>query len=116
MTEFKEGFMGVEKEEVRNLYLVYGDTDELVAANVNLDKAFHEMNRYLDKVNFKSYYVRTWDASKDFDRRMVMDFGSHYKFFHWANGPRVKSSKEPKLTYEQMEKNFIERDEANERE
>jgi hypothetical protein len=29
-----------------------------------------------------------------------MDFGSHYKFFHWADGPR----KEPKPTYEQFAK------------
>jgi hypothetical protein len=31
---------------------------------------------------------------------MIMDFGSHYKFFHWTDRPR----KEPKPTYEQFAK------------
>lgn len=106
MTTFKEGFFGKFEDEKRNLYLVYGDTDELIKANISLDEAFHEMNQYLDGVNFKSYYVRTWDASKAHDRRMVMDFGSHYKFFHWANGPRIK---EPRPTYEEFEKTVFKR-------
>lgn len=112
--KLKEGYIGVFEKERRNLYLVYGDKDELIAANVNFDEACHAMNEYLNKVNFESYYIRTWDANKDFDRRMIMDFGSHYKFFHWANGPRIKSSKEPRLTYKQMEKNFVGRSKENE--
>ena len=100
MTNFKEGFFGKFEEEKRNLYLVYGDTEELIKENVSLDEAFHEMNQYLDKVNFKSYYIRTWDASKGLENCMIMDFGSHYKFFHWADRPR----KEPKPTYEQFAK------------
>ena len=111
MSEFKEGFFGKFKDEKRNLYLVYGDTDELIKAGVSLDEAFHEMNQYLDKVNFKSYYVRTWDGSKDFDRRMIMDFGSHYKFFHWANGPRIKESRP---TYEEFEKVALKGDNKDE--
>lgn len=107
MTTFKEGFIGKEKEEVRNLYLVYGDEEELVAVNVTRDEAFKEMNHYLDKVNFKSYYVRTWDGSQGTDdRRMIMDFGSHYKFFHWANQSTKKTTKEPKLTYEEMKNKY----------
>lgn len=86
MTKFKEGYIGKEVEEKRNLYLISGETEELIATNLTLNEAFAEMNRYLDKVNFKSYYVRTWDGSQGADdRRMIMDFGSHYKFFHWAN-------------------------------
>ena len=54
MSEFKEGFFGKFKDEKRNLYLVYGETDELIKTGVSLDEAFHEMNQYLDKVNFKS--------------------------------------------------------------
>lgn len=104
MCKFKEGYIGQFEDEKRNLYLVYDDSEELIAAHISLEEAYREINRYLKKVNFRSYYLRSWDASKEHDRRMVMDFGSYYKFFHWANGPRIKKSvcKESKPTYTTM--------------
>lgn len=84
----KEGYINKFEDEKRNLYLYYSGASELVAENVTLDEAYHAMNTYLDKVNFKTYYTRAWDGSDETTSRMIMDFGSHFKFFHWADKPK----------------------------
>lgn len=83
----KEGYLGLLEDEKRNLYLYYSGASELVAENLTLNEALQRMNDYLDKVNFKTYYTRAWDGSDETTRRMILDFGSHFKFFHWATGP-----------------------------
>ena len=112
----KEGYINKFEDEKRNLYLYYSGASELVAENVTLDEAYRVMNTYLDKVNFKTYYTRAWDGSDEDTSRMIMDFGSHFKFFHWATMPEGElvaerafhgtpnRTLEPRPTYETLKR------------
>lgn len=112
----KEGYLGLLEDEKRNLYLYYSGASELVAENLTLNEALQRMNDYLDKVNFKTYYTRAWDGSDETTRRMILDFGSHFKFFHWATAPEGElvaerafhgtpsRTLEPRPTYETLKR------------
>lgn len=52
--------------------------NERVIAEVNdVNEALHEINKFLDEHNFKSYYTRTWHENN----RVIMDVGSWSEFF-----------------------------------
>ena len=111
--KMKDGYLGVPEDERRNLYLYYSDASELVAENLTMTQLYDEINRYLDGVNFKSYYLRAWNGKDENKPKLIIDFGSHFKFFHWTNHPEgdlvperafhgPAYGKEPKPTYETL--------------
>ena len=111
--KMKDGYLGVPEDERRNLYLYYSGASELVAENLTMTQLYDEINRYLDGVNFKSYYLRAWNGKDENKPKLIIDFGSHFKFFHWTNHPEgdlvperafhgPAYGKEPKPTYETL--------------
>ena len=111
--KMKDGYLGVPEDERRNLYLYYSGASELVAENLTMTQLYDEINRYLDGVNFKSYYLRAWNDKDENKPKLIIDFGSHFKFFHWTNHPEddlvperafhgPAYGKEPKPTYETL--------------
>lgn len=56
-----------------------GTTDELVAEFSTYSELIKAINDYLKKLGIKPDYFR-WVGLKD--DRMMIDFGSHYKFFY----------------------------------
>ena len=64
--------------------------ERLIAEPANREEVNKEINKFLEDHNFKSYYVRAWEA----DGRLILDVGSHTEFFilegmsfeKWSNG------------------------------
>ena len=68
--------------EKRNLYFIRSNGEyKLLAENVNNSQARMKINQFLDKHNFKSYYVRYWNTADG----TMYDVGSHTEFFLWGN-------------------------------
>lgn len=43
------------------------------------ENVWRMINEYLDKINYKSYYLRRWKEAGDIT---VIDYGSHTQFFY----------------------------------
>lgn len=103
MTKIKDGYISQFEDEKRNLYLFDGKESEVIEEHLSIEDALQAIGKYLKHFNIKSYYMRMWESStRD---RVIIDFGSYFKFFHWANAP-ISLAKEPKLSIEQMAKNI----------
>ena len=51
--------------------------ERLIAEPANREEVNKEINKFLEDHNFKSYYIRVWEA----DGRLILDVGSHTEFF-----------------------------------
>ena len=67
--------------EKRNLYFIdcHGYY-ELMDKNVTERTARIQIQAFLDKHNFRSYYTRSWNT----DEGTMYDVGSHSEFFLWG--------------------------------
>lgn len=55
----------------------YKGKEKLIATPQDYDDLWHEIHKYLDKMNFKSYYTRIINRNEEFK----IDYGSHTEFF-----------------------------------
>ena len=68
--------------ETRNLYFQRSNGEHrLLATDVTEEEAHKEMQKFMDKHNFKSYYTRSWEK----DGVKWYDVGSWSEFFKWTN-------------------------------
>ncbi len=68
--------------EIRNLYFKRSNGEHiLLAPNVTEREAIVEMQNFMHKNNFTSYYTRTWEE----DGVKWYDVGSWTEFFKWAD-------------------------------
>ena len=68
--------------ETRNLYFQRSNGEHrLLVTDVTEEEAHKEMQKFMDKHNFKSYYTRSWEK----DGVKWYDVGSWSEFFKWTN-------------------------------
>lgn len=69
-------------EEKRNLYFKRSNGEIiLLASNIGKEEVYQEIQKFLDKHHYKSYYTREWEC----DGVRHYDVGSHTEFFLWTN-------------------------------
>lgn len=60
-----------------NVYLMYGDTDEIIGSVNDAEEFFELLKEHMDKNNFKGYF-RVIGPTED--NNYIIDYGSHTKF------------------------------------
>lgn len=72
----------VEFNNEKSLFFLNSNGEAIFLCNVCDNKqAFLRINDFLEKHNFKSYYVRTWEENGE----LWIDVGSHTEFFILRN-------------------------------
>ena len=68
--------------ETRNLYFQRSNGEHrLLATDITEEDAYKEMQKFMNKHKFKSYYTRSWEQ----DGVKTYDVGSWTEFFKWTN-------------------------------